>query len=157
MPVQNISLALSIFTAMFLSWVPISHPSLGKGQEDVISFILVMQLLDVKIATPTCQVLNLLLQFIWRYPWPPWNGLVTSCFLNGILTCFRLEFYLRVHFKVLVLMYKVLFGLDPVYLWNYLSLVFCFKSLNYLEFFQLRCLKPYPIGQGTDGRLHLAV
>lgn len=39
--------------------VPISHPSLGKGQGDVIPFILVMQLLGVKIAIHTCHVLNL--------------------------------------------------------------------------------------------------
>lgn len=52
-------------------------------------------------------------------------------------------------------MYKALFGLDPVYLWNYLSFVFFFKSLNYLEIF--KCLKPYSAGQGTDVHLHLAV
>lgn len=77
---------------------------------------------------------------------------MASCFVNGILTCLRLALYLRVHFKVLVLMYKALFGLDPVYLSNYLSSVFSFKSSNYLESFELRCLQLCTMGQGTSGR-----
>lgn len=60
---------------------------------------------------------------------------LTSWYLDLLQTCLLFTGSIQ----LLSLMYKALFGLDPVYLWNYLSFVFFFKSLNYLEIF--KCLK----------------
>lgn len=52
-PVQNTGWTSCICTVTFLSWYQ-CHSFFGKGQEDVISFNLVMQLLNVKIAAHNC-------------------------------------------------------------------------------------------------------